>query len=61
MMSWLTLVSEQRLDIIPLNLEPQWAFDERNAIRLAGAHGQEIVRSLCINDKVGPRKMPSAV
>lgn len=51
------LVSEQRLDLVPLNFQQRWAFDEGNAIRLAGAHGQEIVRSLCINEKVGPREI----
>lgn len=52
-MPWLMLVSEERLDVVPLTFQLQWAFDEGNAIRLAGAHGQEIVRSLCISDKVG--------
>ena len=59
--SCLMLVSEQQLDIVPLNFQMQWAFDEDNAIRLAGAHGQEIVRSLCINDNVGAQKTILAV
>ena len=46
-------VSEERLDLVSLNSQPQWAFDECNPIRLAGGHGQEIIRSLYISDKVG--------
>lgn len=51
------LVSEQRLDLVPLASQQRWAFDEGNAIRLTGAHGQEIVRTLCINEKVGPHEL----
>lgn len=47
------LVSGQRLDLVPLNFQQRWAFDQGNALRLTGAHGQEIVRTLCINEKVG--------
>ncbi|KAI9876579.1 MAG: hypothetical protein M1830_006179 [Pleopsidium flavum] len=45
--------SEHRLDLVPLKSGPQWSFDQGAAWRLAGAHGEEIVRSIYIDDKSG--------
>lgn len=39
--------SEQHLDLIPLRLKSEWVFDAEHTIRLPGAHGDEIVRSMC--------------
>ena len=44
--------SEHRLDLIPLDAKSQWAFNEGETIRLAGAHGEDIVRSICVDAQV---------
>ena len=44
--------SRQSLDLIPLRSKPGNTvdFDEENAVRLEGAHREEIVRSVCLGD-----------
>ncbi|KAK2809255.1 hypothetical protein FQN50_003896 [Emmonsiellopsis sp. PD_5] len=42
--------SEQLLDITPLISSPQYQFDESNTWRLPGAHGEEVVRSVFLDD-----------
>ncbi|KAI9817117.1 MAG: hypothetical protein M1827_001229 [Pycnora praestabilis] len=42
--------SEQSVVLVPLRSTPQWRFDKSAALRLAGAHGEEIVRSIYINE-----------
>ncbi len=47
------ICSEQRVDLVPLRKgEDTWAFDRASVARLAGAHGEEIVRSFYIDDRV---------
>lgn len=43
---------QQHLDLIPLRLTNDWSFDPRQAIRLPGAHGEEIVRSIHVHNEV---------
>ena len=49
--------SQQYLDLVPLNIERGRAvgFDKENTVRLEGAHGEEIVRSLCFGDDISGR------
>ena len=46
------MASKQHLDLIPLRFADQWAFDTNSTLRLPGAHGEEIVRSISINAEV---------
>ncbi|MCJ1459316.1 hypothetical protein MMC28_009693 [Mycoblastus sanguinarius] len=41
--------SKKNLDLIPLRLMDRWSLDPSQAIRLPGAHGDEVVRSMCFN------------
>ena len=46
-------ISKQYLDLVPLGLnDDEWSFEPRQAIRLSGAHGEEIVRSICVSNEV---------
>ena len=45
-------ISEHRLDLIALSSASGWAIDESQTIRLAGALGEEIVRSFYIDSRV---------
>ena len=47
-----SIASKQHLDLIPLRFADQWAFDTDNTLRLPGAHGGEIVRSISFNPEV---------
>ncbi|CAG8408000.1 unnamed protein product [Penicillium salamii] len=40
---------EQRLDLVPLVSEP-WSLDRENLWRLPGAHGEEVVRSVYLDE-----------
>ncbi|KAF9884840.1 hypothetical protein FE257_001183 [Aspergillus nanangensis] len=42
---------EQRLDLVPLVASPSWTFDQENLWRLPGAHGEEIVRSVYLDEQ----------
>lgn len=52
LMSTVTWCRENRLDLIPLVSEPSWRFDQENLWRLPGAHGEEVVRSVYLDEKV---------
>ena len=41
--------SEQRLDLVPLGRAPDWELRPQEAARLVGAHGDEVVRSVCVH------------
>ncbi|KAL8960663.1 MAG: hypothetical protein Q9193_002675 [Seirophora villosa] len=41
--------SARHLDLISLERLPRWSFNTSNAVRLPGAHGEEIVRSMCFS------------
>ena len=43
---------ENRLDLVPLISEPSWRFDQEGVWRLPGAHGEEVVRSVFVDEKV---------
>ncbi|KAI9837070.1 MAG: hypothetical protein M1819_000719 [Sarea resinae] len=43
--------SERRIDLIPLKLDGEWQSEIGGALRLPGGHGEEIVRSICIDDE----------
>ena len=45
-------ISNQYLDIVPLNNTNGWSLDPGNSVRLPGAHGEDIVRSLCLTVSV---------
>ncbi|KAI5299340.1 hypothetical protein KEM55_002275 [Ascosphaera atra] len=40
---------QERFDLMPLVSEPTWRFDEKNVIRLPGAHGDEVVRDVYVD------------
>lgn len=42
---------EQRLDLVPLVSGP-WSLDRENLWRLPGAHGEEVVRSVYLDEQV---------
>ncbi|KAL2863727.1 WD repeat protein [Aspergillus lucknowensis] len=42
---------DKRLDLIPLFPTPSWRFDEQNSWRLPGGHGEEVVRSVYIDEQ----------
>lgn len=44
--------SAQRLDIVRLSPTPIWELKAEDGLRLEGAHGEEIVRCLYIDEKV---------
>jgi len=44
--------SKQQLDLIPLRYSETWSFDPSSTIRLLGAHGDELVRSMYIDQQV---------
>ena len=46
--------SDHRLDLVPLKSGVQWSFHKDSTWRIDGAHGEEIVRSFCIDDMVYP-------
>ncbi|KAL2006552.1 hypothetical protein VTN00DRAFT_9220 [Thermoascus crustaceus] len=43
--------TEQRLDLVPLVARPTWRFDQSDIWRLPGAHGEEIVRSVYLDEQ----------
>lgn len=43
---------EKRLDLVPLLSTPSWQFDQNNVWRLPGAHGEEVVRSVYLDNQV---------
>ncbi|KAJ9204550.1 hypothetical protein DTO027B5_4947 [Paecilomyces variotii] len=43
--------TQQKLDLIPLVPNPKWRFDQESIWRLPGAHGEEIVRSIYLDEK----------
>jgi WD repeat-containing protein 89 len=45
--------SDPHVDFIPLTASPTFVISEENVIRLQGAHGEEIVRSLYLDRSVG--------
>ncbi|KAE8151033.1 WD domain protein [Aspergillus avenaceus] len=42
---------ENQLDLIPLTPNPSWQFDQDNLWRLPGAHGEEVVRSVYLDEQ----------
>ncbi|KAJ5651511.1 uncharacterized protein N7484_005234 [Penicillium longicatenatum] len=42
---------DKRLDLVPLVSSPGWQFDQNNLWRLPGAHGDEVVRSVYLDDQ----------
>lgn len=44
--------SDKRLDLVPLVSSPSWHFDQDNLWRLPGAHGDEVVRSVYLDEQV---------
>ncbi|KAL4997872.1 WD40-repeat-containing domain protein [Aspergillus recurvatus] len=42
---------DKRLDLIPLVPSPSWRFDEQNLWRLPGGHGEEVVRSIYVDEQ----------
>ena len=45
-------ISKQNLDLVPLRRNDDWSFDPSQTIRLCGAHGEEIVRSIHVSEEV---------
>ncbi|KAL4880151.1 WD40-repeat-containing domain protein [Aspergillus karnatakaensis] len=43
--------NDKRLDLIPLVPSPSWHFDEQNVWRLPGGHGDEVVRSVYVDEQ----------
>ena len=44
--------SKQSLDLVPLRHTSEWSLDLEPSVRLAGAHGEDIVRSTCFDREV---------
>lgn len=44
--------SLHQLDVVPLRRGSEWTLDTVNTLRLPGAHGEEVVRSLCFSRDV---------
>lgn len=42
--------SKRQIDLIPFSYGATWSFDESNVVRLLGAHEEEIVRSMYIDE-----------
>ncbi|KAJ5682688.1 hypothetical protein N7462_005853 [Penicillium macrosclerotiorum] len=42
---------DQRLDLVPLVASPTWQFDKENLWRLPGAHGEEVVRAVYLDEQ----------
>ncbi|CAI7636561.1 unnamed protein product [Penicillium pancosmium] len=42
---------DQRLDLVPLVSSPTWQFDKDNTWRLPGAHGDEVVRAVYLDEQ----------
>ncbi|KAL4787467.1 WD40-repeat-containing domain protein [Aspergillus varians] len=42
---------DNRLDLIPLVQSPTWRFEQQNLWRLPGGHGEEIVRSVYVDEQ----------
>ncbi|EAU39322.1 conserved hypothetical protein [Aspergillus terreus NIH2624] len=42
---------DKRLDLIPLVADPTWRFDQENLWRLPGGHGEEVVRSVYLDEQ----------
>ncbi|KAL5334888.1 WD40-repeat-containing domain protein [Aspergillus crustosus] len=42
---------DKRLDLIPLAPSPSWHFDEQNVWRLPGGHGDEVIRSVYVDEQ----------
>ncbi|KAJ5914999.1 hypothetical protein N7504_003882 [Penicillium tannophilum] len=42
---------DKRLDLVPLVSSPSWKFDQDNLWRLPGAHGDEVVRSVYLDEQ----------
>ncbi|KAI9932071.1 hypothetical protein ASPWEDRAFT_154529 [Aspergillus wentii DTO 134E9] len=42
---------DKRLDLIPLLSSPSWQLDQNNLWRLPGAHGDEVVRSVYLDEQ----------
>lgn len=45
--------SKQHLDLVPLRLTNDWSLNSSQTIRLSGAHGEDIVRSMHVNNEDG--------
>ncbi|KKA24237.1 WD domain protein [Rasamsonia emersonii CBS 393.64] len=43
--------SEKRLDLFPIVSSPKWQFDHSNIWRLPGAHGEEVVRTVYLDEQ----------
>ncbi|PKY07619.1 WD domain protein [Aspergillus campestris IBT 28561] len=43
--------SNHQLDLVPLVSDPSWRFDQDNLWRLPGGHGEEIVRSVYVDEQ----------
>ncbi|KAI9773538.1 MAG: hypothetical protein M1835_006128 [Candelina submexicana] len=43
--------SKQQLELITLRRAPEWRFDETSNIRLQGAHGDDIIRSIYADER----------
>jgi hypothetical protein len=50
----LSFYRDHRLDLVPLVSGPEWKLDQENLWRLPGGHGEEVVRSVCLDEQVCP-------
>ena len=44
--------SKHQMDLIPLDAKEEWSFAKEHMIRLQGAHGEDIVRTFFVDEKV---------
>ena len=46
------LHSDPRVDLIPIGANPSWSLQVNRKVQLAGGHGEEIVRTVHIDNDV---------
>lgn len=44
------MLEQKRFDLMPVVKEPRWRFDESAVVRLPGAHGEEVVREVLLDE-----------
>ncbi|KAI5288191.1 hypothetical protein KEM54_005410 [Ascosphaera aggregata] len=44
------MTEQRRFDLMPVVREPKWRFDEGGVVRLPGAHGEEVVREVLLDE-----------
>ena len=46
------VISEPRVDLVPIGANPSWSLQANRKVHLVGGHGEEIVRTVYIDNEV---------